>query len=71
MACIFKSMSEESKGMSEELKEKLSKDVDEASWELLADHHKRGAVFLVKDLDIVDVGAAMANDDSANVKLMA
>lgn len=55
--------------MSEELKEKLKADVDDASWELLADHHKRGAVFLVKDADIVEVGVAMATDDSAKVKI--
>lgn len=44
-------------------------EVDKASWAMLRDHHKRGAVFLVKDLDLVDAAAALAQDEAAKVKL--
>lgn len=48
---------------SKDLIEKLTNDVDEAKWELIKDHHERGAAFLVDDsLDLVAVGVAMAKD---------
>ncbi|EQC45476.1 DUF2288 domain-containing protein [Bacteriovorax sp. Seq25_V] len=48
---------------SKELIEKLTNDIDEAKWELIKDHHARGAAFLVDDsLDLVAVGVAMAKD---------
>ena len=56
--------------MSEELKEKLAKDVDQASWEMLEDHHKRGAVFLVSGADLVEVATAAALDNASQIKIL-
>ena len=44
-------------------------EVDKASWAMLRDHHERGAVFLVKDLDLVDAAVALAQDQAAKVKI--
>ena len=55
--------------MFDELKEKLSQEVDEADWNLLKKHHESETVFIVgKDLDLVDVGVAIAMDKSHMVK---
>lgn len=44
--------------------------LDEASWDMLEDHHKRGALFLVdQQLDIVTVATAIARDDLGQVKV--
>lgn len=52
------------------LKEKLKDDLDEASWEMLKDHHERGAVFLIDNsLELIDVGAAIAVDEVSTVKI--
>lgn len=55
--------------MSKELRDKLEKDIDKASWEMLSDHHKRGAVFWAKDVDLLDVAVALATDEVSKVKL--
>lgn len=52
-----------------DIKEKLQKEVLESNWEPLAPHFARGTVYLVDgDLDIVEVGAAMATDNVADIK---
>lgn len=52
-------MSENSK----ELLERLSTEICEAKWELLADHHKRQSLFIISEtLELVAVGVAMARD---------
>ena len=46
------------------LLDKLTNDVDEAFWELLAPHHEREALFMVqKPLELPPVGLAMTNDE--------
>ena len=51
-----------------ELSEKLKNEVDDASWEMLADHHERGAVFLIsQDIDLLEAGVAFAQDDKVSV----
>ncbi|MEX0798367.1 MAG: DUF2288 family protein [Bacteriovoracaceae bacterium] len=55
--------------MSENLKEKLSEEIDKASWSMLEDHYKRGALFLVEGLDLAEAGAAVAADEAGKVKL--
>lgn len=48
----------------EKLLEKLQNDVDEASWELLDQHHERGALFVIdNDLELPAVGFTMARDE--------
>ena len=56
--------------MSEEnLKEKLTKEVMTTVWEPLEPHHERGAIYLLdEDLDMVEVGEAMANDSVVQIK---
>ncbi|MBG59939.1 MAG: hypothetical protein CMJ16_05715 [Peredibacter sp.] len=56
--------------MSKELKDKLKEEVDQASWAMLEDHYKRGAVFLVNKVELEEVGVALATDDTQKVKLM-
>jgi hypothetical protein len=54
----------------EALKTKLKDDIEKASWEMLKDHHERGAVFLVDPaLDLTDVGACIALDDVNMIKI--
>ena len=51
-----------------ELAEKLKNDIDEANWDMLFDHYKREALFLVdSQLMLEDVGAAVAQDNTAAV----
>lgn len=55
--------------MSETLKEQLSKDVDIAHWKWLSDHAQRDAVVIVHpSLDLVDVGVAIATDNTQSVQ---
>lgn len=43
--------------------------LDEASWDLLKQHHERGAVFLLDEsLDLVEVATAIAKDSFELVK---
>ncbi len=55
--------------MSKELVEKFKEEIDQASWAMLKDHHERGAVFQVKGVELAEVGAALATDDTSKVKL--
>lgn len=48
---------------------KFEDQIDEANWEMLKDHHTRGAVFLVDNsLDLVTVATAVAKDSVELVK---
>ena len=47
-----------------DLKAELAKDLDEAQWEWLIPHVKRDSVLIVaKELNLVDVGIAIASDN--------
>ncbi|MCB9062546.1 MAG: DUF2288 family protein [Halobacteriovoraceae bacterium] len=49
--------------------EKLEKDVDKASWDLLAPYFAKGLLlFVEKELDLCEVGQAVAQDDIEKVK---
>jgi len=51
------------------LREKLSKEILDTCWKPLAEHFARGAVYYLEaELDIVDVGEAMANDEISSIK---
>lgn len=48
-----------------DLRENLTQSLDEARWDWLQPHLERDVVILVADnLDLVDVGVAIANDDT-------
>ena len=50
------------------LKEKLSEEIQNCGWELLVPHYERGALLLVSsELNLADVGVALANDDMESV----
>jgi hypothetical protein len=52
-----------------DLRAELAETVDEAQWEWLQPHAKRDAVLVVdRQLDLVDVGMAIANDNVASVQ---
>lgn len=52
-----------------DLKEKLEKDILDTNWKPLAEHFARGAVYLLdKELELLDVGVAMAEDDVGRIK---
>ena len=56
--------------MEENLKEKLSSELYVTSWSVLENHYKKDVLFLVKnDIDLVDAGVAIANDDVTQVKI--
>ena len=51
------------------IKEKLLSDVMSSSWEPLKPHLERGAIFMVDfDLELVDVGLALVQDEADRVK---
>ena len=51
--------------MSEELKKKLSSEIEVCSWSDLEDHYTRGAILIIDpSLELVNVGIAMANDNA-------
>ncbi|WP_127718461.1 DUF2288 family protein [Halobacteriovorax sp. HLS] len=53
----------------ENLKEKLSSEKEAASWKILEEHHEREALLIVdKELDLIEVGISIANDEVAKVK---
>ncbi|NET62003.1 MAG: DUF2288 family protein [Symploca sp. SIO2E6] len=53
----------------QDLKAQLAEALDEATWEWLIPHVKRDAVVVVtKELDLLDVGVAIANDDVLSVQ---
>ncbi len=50
------------------VRERLEQDLAEVHWPWLRPHARRGALILVADdLDLVDVGASVAEDDRARV----
>lgn len=52
-----------------DLRTELSETIDEAEWEWLIPHVKRDAVILVSlELDLLDVGEAIANDNISSVQ---
>lgn len=56
--------------MREEIEEKLKNEVDKASWDMLSEHHERGAVFIVaSELPLVKVATAIAVDDLSIVSI--
>lgn len=55
--------------MEEGLRDRLLKDLEDASWDMLAPHHEREALFVIgEDVELVDAGIALANDDVELVK---
>ncbi|MDZ8188863.1 MAG: DUF2288 domain-containing protein [Nostoc sp. ChiSLP02] len=52
-----------------DLRAELAESLDESEWEWLIPHVKRDAVILVAlELNIVDVGVAIANDNTPSVQ---
>jgi hypothetical protein len=52
-----------------ELRTELAKNLDEAEWEWLIPHVRRDSVLVVaKELDLVDVGIAIADDNLISVQ---
>ena len=52
-----------------ELRAELEKDLDEAQWEWLIPHVKRDSVLIIaKELNLVDVGIAIASDNLLSVQ---
>ncbi|MBW4612967.1 MAG: DUF2288 family protein [Desmonostoc vinosum HA7617-LM4] len=52
-----------------DLRTQLKEAVDEAEWEWLIPHAQRDAIILVADdLDLLDVGVAIANDQLTSVQ---
>jgi hypothetical protein len=52
-----------------DLRDQLAENLDEAEWEWLIPHAKRDAVLVVDtQLDLLDVGVAIANDNTASVE---
>lgn len=56
--------------MSDDLKEKLKTEIEEADWSMLKPHYEKDSVVLVSEkLDLLDVGVAVAQDKSQIVGL--
>lgn len=53
----------------EDLKEKFKTEIESADWSMLSQHNQRGALFVVKDIELVDAACALAKDDTISVKL--
>jgi len=52
-----------------ELREKLQQNLDQAEWEWLIPHVQKDAVILVaENLDLLDVGEAIASDNISSVQ---
>ena len=52
-----------------ELRAELAKDLDQAEWEWLIPHVKRDSVLIIaKELNLVDVGIAIASDNLRSVQ---
>jgi len=52
-----------------DLREKLQQNVDEAEWEWLIPHvQKDGVIVVAKNLDLLDVGEAIAGDNIPSVQ---
>lgn len=55
--------------MSSDLRAELTQNLDQAEWEWLIPHVQRDAVIVVAlELDLLDVGEAIANDNSPSVQ---
>lgn len=55
--------------MSSDLRAELTQNLDQAEWEWLIPHVQRDAVILVAlELDLLDVGEAIANDNTLPVQ---
>lgn len=55
--------------MQEDLRAQLAENLDEAIWEWLIPHHERDQVVIVgQDLDLLDVGVALASDNVSSVQ---
>ncbi len=53
----------------QDLRAQLAETLDEAKWEWLIPHAKRDALVVVAEqLDLIDVGVAIAQDDVASVQ---
>ena len=54
----------------DELKEKLKTEVEQADWDMLRQHHEKGAVFIVSGhLGLLDAAVAIAQDKTSFVKI--
>ncbi|HIK53637.1 MAG TPA: DUF2288 family protein [Synechococcales cyanobacterium M55_K2018_004] len=54
----------------EDLRAELEQSVDEAEWDWLVPHAARDAVIIVgSELNLIDVGVAIASDDTISVQL--
>ncbi|MBD64586.1 MAG: hypothetical protein CME62_05240 [Halobacteriovoraceae bacterium] len=54
----------------DDLKEKLKTEIEEADWSMIKPHVERGAVLLISSqLDLLDVGVAIAQDKVQFIKL--
>jgi hypothetical protein len=55
--------------MTDDLRTRLSTEIHRVDWKPLAPHAKRGGLVLVAcELDLIDVGAAVAGDDGQQVE---
>lgn len=55
--------------MTVELREEIAQSLDEAQWDWLVPHVKRDAAIVVsQELDLVDVGVAIANNEVSRVQ---
>jgi len=55
--------------MTENLRERLEKNILPTEWAMLAMHQKREAVFMVKDsIELIDAAVAVAEDNTADVE---
>ena len=54
--------------MTDALRERLTAELNEASWDMLELHHQHGVIFVVAPtLDLVAVGVAIASDDAPQI----
>ncbi|MEL7037123.1 MAG: DUF2288 domain-containing protein [Cyanobacteria bacterium J06592_8] len=52
-----------------DLREQLTENLDEAIWEWLIPHQERDVIVIVTgELDLLDVGEAIANDNTSSVE---
>ena len=55
--------------MTENIREKLEREVGPADWKVIRPHFLRGAVIVVSpDLDLIDVAKSVAEDDAVSVE---
>ena len=56
------------KVLDKELQFKLASEIDHCDWSMLKPHHQRGALWLVKGPNLLDVAMAMAQDQVEQIK---